>query len=216
MIGNFTDGSRWTDEQKAFVKAAWMDGFSAGRIAAMMHAGGQRPFATRNTVIGIVARMKLQRSPAVVEMVANARRRTAAANYERTKAIPSPERSNRKASGRKAKAPPVPALPVEPLKPVAAREVVVRDIFRPTHAKTVTHYEYAEPELPQSSLGLTLTELRAAQCHFPVGMRDGERLYCGLPVSEGKSYCAACCRVMYTPAKESASRYERSLRRWAA
>jgi len=54
---------------------------------------------------------------------------------------------------------------------------------------------------------LRFEDIREFACRWPLGdPRSGDLLYCGLGRAEGRSYCAAHCRMAYRPPKSASPR----------
>ncbi|WP_311276131.1 hypothetical protein [Methylobacterium sp. WCS2018Hpa-22] len=47
---------------------------------------------------------------------------------------------------------------------------------------------------------VSLFDARAGQCRYPVSGEGLSLIVCGDPVAPGKSYCPACCRVVFVRA----------------
>jgi GcrA cell cycle regulator len=187
----------WTDERVDLLKKMWGEGQSASQIAKEL--GG----VTRNAVIGKVHRLGLS------NRVAGAAPASTATPKSETKTVPKQPAA---ASKPEPKAKPAPAKPEAKPAPVAE----TRPVPLPPRKQIIPAGQPLPPqpsaneispealakvsEVEKHAKKLTLMELTERTCKWPVGDPATEDFwFCGLPVQQGKPYCAAHVGVAFQP-----------------
>lgn len=67
--------------------------------------------------------------------------------------------------------------------------------------------EQRAPITKPQAAGITITELRARSCRYPLWSKEAQpadKLYCGAETEEGAVYCAHCSRLCYSPRRTEA------------
>lgn len=181
---------RWTDEARTEAKRLWLDGFSAGVISETI----RRDFGlrvSRNAVIGVIHRMKLQREGrgSVTTTKTGGQRRSRKRIAATTAMVPN--RNSLGSNGPAHVAVSVPMVdlgaPAEPT--LAPRILPVLDRRASAGPKTI----------------MELTS--AFECRRILDHRneEGEALYCARPFTPGQtfSFCDECSNRLLTPIARS-------------
>lgn len=170
----------WTDGRVERLKELQKDGLSASRIAADLGGFGHAPDGGRNAVIGKLHRIGLS---------------VGGGPYVPQKA------------GEKIVRKPKPRLPKNPKPPKPANGSLRP---RPTKAtperleQAQANYraaaEATEPSPYASACAVTLLQLTAETCRWPLGdPSTSEFRFCGMLPCGGLPYCAPHCRIAYQP-----------------
>lgn len=159
----------WTDERIEELRKLWADGLSASQIANTL--GG----VSRNAVIGKIHRLGLSGR---VKSTRPARRATAQpAPVARAKPpAPAPQQARVMAVG------------------ATAVKVVEREMYEPEPAPQ----PIVAAEVVPIRGGITLDELKASSCRWPVGdPSDDNFRFCGARTDPSETYCSAHSDVAF-------------------
>jgi hypothetical protein len=171
------------------VAALVAEGFSAADIAEKLGA------PSRRAVLGVLYR------------------------YRQAHGLEAPPRPRKEKPAAKAAAPAAPRVPAKTTAPPPASRppLVFRtrpeaEAPRPRRSSRLPDWLRAEPA-PNDRADLTgrplLSDATAGQCRYPLWPdaarpKAGELFICGLPVVEGHSWCASCCRRVYAAGRAAA------------
>ncbi|MEO1105769.1 MAG: GcrA family cell cycle regulator [Pseudomonadota bacterium] len=169
----------WTDERIETLRKLWAEGHSASQIADTLGGG-----VSRNAVIGKIHRLGLSGR---VKSTRTAQRRPAV----RAKPAPKPA------------APPPAAQP----RVMAVGSTVVKVVARETPEPEAAPVLEAAPEPRIAEVvplhgGVSLFDLKASSCRWPVGDPSGDDFsFCGLKTNQGETYCTAHAEAAF-PARQ--------------
>ncbi|WMS44201.1 GcrA family cell cycle regulator [Acuticoccus sp. MNP-M23] len=163
----------WTDERIEQLRKLWAEGHSASQIAGTM--GG----VTRNAVIGKIHRLGLSG-------------RVKTARPAARRAAPAPATVSPAAAAAAVRTPKPAAQPRVMAAGAAAVKVVEREVFEPAPVP-----QHVAEVVPLRG-GITLTDLSASTCRWPIGDPSGDNFsFCGARSEPGDTYCTAHADVAF-------------------
>lgn len=169
----------WTDERIDVLRRLWADGLSASQIANSL--GG----VSRNAVIGKIHRLGLS-GRVKAPQARSGRQRVAATLSGRTVSVAAPAMGMTMAAAPRARA--AGALAVK----VVEREAIVPIVL--------------PAEVVPLSAGVTLFELTAVHCRWPLGDAAAEDLrFCGTRVASGDVYCRCHAELAFPARRRKAN-----------
>ena len=177
----------WTDERVKLLTTLWGDGYSASQIAKEL--GG----VTRNAVIGKAHRLG-QSTRAASKSAGAKKRKQARRTPMPGKTCATTQTGNETAA----------SAQMTTNQRAKLAQIIPADKPLPpqTSANEVSPEALASHrEVMKKALRLSLMELPEKTCKWPIGDPSADDFgFCGLPVEQGKRYCAACAKIAYQPA----------------